>query len=372
MTSPPRRITPRRPARIGAGRELHRRTRTIALTASALTLTAVWVGYSWTQAHREGLLFQTADVAEELLSAVLVFAAGAVLGGAARPVRRRLPRLAAYLTLVVPVLMLAARAVQEATDTQVGGSGPGVDVLGVGCAILVAAMFRVRLTRALPAGAQRGGWSRGPWPAWLAGIAITVPVVLVGGTAGLAAHQAMIVNEYDFTPLVHGPPSASHDARRTFAPAQYDLEHRYPAVAAAVDDSAADMAEIAAQLQSRAGSERSPDDWTDLFSSWSVHQRCMAAKAQVWLPVLHTEMSRHCDTFGRLAQRDPAETVYRDVLGYAIRRCRQLAGDTRAEPTFWLRQALPAHTPVADATARIDARVEKAVTDETCDRPPAR
>jgi hypothetical protein len=136
-----------------------------------------------------------------------------------------------------------------------------------------------------------------------------------------------------------------------------------------VNDSSADMAEIAAQLRSQAGSERSPDDWTGLFTSWAVHQGCLAARPRVWLPVLRTEMSRHCSAFGRLAERDPAETVYRDVLGYATRRCRQLAGDTKSEPTLWLRQALPAPSPVADATARIETRAEKAVTDEACDAP---
>ena len=80
-------------------------------------------------------------------------------------------------------------------------------------------------------------------------------------------------------------------------------------------------------------------------------------------------MARQCNSFGLLATRDPAETVYRDVLGYTDRRCRQLAGDTKATPTLWLRQALPAHSAVADATARIETRVEKAVTDETCDAP---
>jgi hypothetical protein len=350
-----------------ASRELHRRTRILALTASALTLTGVWAGYSWTQAHREGLQFQTADVAEALVWAVVTFAAGAALGGVARPLRRRFPRLAAYLTLVVPVLILGAVAVQEATDRQVGGSAPVVDVLGVACAILVGAMFGVRLTKARPAGARRGGRARGPWPAWLAGIAIAVPVVLVGGTAGLAAQQATIVSEYDSRPFAHGQRSPLHDGRRTFTPAQVGLEHRYPAVAATVNDSAVDMAEIAAQWKSRAGSKRSPVDWTRLFPSWTCHQGCLAAKPQVWLPVLRTEMSRHCSAFGRIAGRDPAETVYRDVLAYTTRRCRQLAGDTKAEPTLWLRRALPAHSPVADATARIETRVEKAVTDETCD-----
>ena len=94
----------------------------------------MWAGYSWTQAHREGLQFQTADVAEALVSAVVIFAAGAALGGAVRPLRRRSPRLAAYVTLAAPVLALGAIAVQEATDTQVGGSVPVVDVLGVACA----------------------------------------------------------------------------------------------------------------------------------------------------------------------------------------------------------------------------------------------
>ena len=100
-------------------------------------------------------------------------------------------------------------------------------------------------------------------------------------------------------------------------------------MAATVNDSAVDMAEIAAQLQSRAGSKRSPDDWTRLFPSWTVHQGCLAAKPRAWLPVLRTEMSRHCCAFGRLAKRDPAETVSRDVLGYATRRCRPLVGDTK-------------------------------------------
>ena len=373
MTGPDDQPTPRNHAPQAnspdANRELHRRTRTFALTVTALTLAGVWAGYSWTQAHREGLQFKTADVAEALVSAAVAFAAGAALGGAARPLRRRFPRLAAYLTLVAPVLTLGAVAVQEATDTQVGGSAPVVDVLGVACAILVAAMLGVRLTKARPAGARRGGRAWRPWPAWLAGIAIAVPVVLVGGTAGLAAQQATIVNEYDSKPFAHGQRSPFHDGRRTFTPAQVGLEHRYPAVAAAVNDSAVDMAEIAAQLQSRAGSERSPDDWTRLFTSWTVHQGCLAAKARVWLPVLRAEMSRHCSAFGRLAKRDPAETVYRDVLAYTHRRCRQLAGDTKAEPTFWLRRALPAHSPVADATARVEAQVDKAVTDEACHAP---
>ena len=352
-----------------AHRELHRRTRIFALTVSALTLAGMWVGYSWTQAHREGLQFLTADVADALVWAAVIFATGAALGGAARPLRRRFPRLAAYVTLTAPALALGAAAVEEATDTLVGGSAPVVDVLGVACAVLVVAMFGVRLTKARPAGAGRGGRTRGPWPAWLAGIAIAVPVVLVGGTAGLAAQQATIVNEYDSSGFAHGQRSPFHDGRRTFTPAQAGLEHRYPAVAAAVSDSAVDMAEIAAQLQSRAGSERSPDDWTLFFTSWTVHQECLAAKPRVWLPVLHAEMSRHCSAFGRLAKRDPAETVYRDALAYATRRCSQLAGHTKAEPTFWLRRALPAHSPVADATARIETRVEKAVTDETCPGP---
>lgn len=349
-----------------ANRELHRRTRILALTVSALTLAGLWAGYSWTQAHRDGLQFQTADVAEALMSAAVAFAAGAALGGAARPLRRRFPRLAAYLTLIAPGLIIGAVAVQEATDTQVGGSAPVVDVLGVACAILVAAMFGVRLMKPRPAGARRSGWARRPGPAWLAGLAIAVPVVLVGGTAGLTARQAMIVQEYDFGGFAHGQRSAFHDGRRTFRPAQAGLEHRYPVVAAAVNDSAVDLAEIAAQLQARAGSERGNDDWTGLFTSWTVHQECLAAKPRVWLPVLRAEMSRHCSAFGRLAKRDPAETVYRDVLRYATQRCRQLARDTRAEPTFWLRRALPAHSPVADATLRIETRVEKAVTDEAC------
>ena len=177
MTGPDDQPTPRNHAPQAnspdANRELHRRTRTFALTASALTLTGVWAGYSWTQAHREGLQFQTADVAEALVSAVVAFAAGAALGGAARPLRRRFPRLAAYLTLVAPVLILGAVAVQEATDLQVGGSAPVVDVLGVACAILVAAMFGVRLTKARPARPVARwsthvhaclGWSRAPLP----------------------------------------------------------------------------------------------------------------------------------------------------------------------------------------------------------------
>ena len=244
-----------------------------------------------------------------------------------------------------------------------------MDVLSAACAILVAAMVGVRLTKARPAGARRGGSARGAWTAWLAGIAIAVPVVLVGGTAGLVAQQATIVNEYDSKPFARGQRSPLHDGRRTFTPAQVGLEYRYPAVAAAMYDSTADMAEIAAQLQSRAGSERSPDDWTKLFTSWTVHQSCLEAKPRVWLPVLRAEMSRHCNAFGRLATRDPAETVYRDVLGYTDRRCRQLAGDAKATPTWWLRQALPPHSAVADATARIETRVEKAVTDETCHAP---
>ena len=373
MTGPDDQSTPRnhapQPNSPDANRELHRRTRTLALTVSALTLAGMWAGYSWTQAHREGLQFQTADVAEALVSAAVIFAAGAALGGAVRPLRRHFPRLAAYITLAAPALALGAKAVEEATDTQIGGSAPVVLVLGVACAILVAAMFGVRLTKPRSAGARRGDRTRGPWPAWLAGIAIAVPVVLVGGTAGLAAQQATIVNEYDSRPFAHGQRNPFSDGRRTFTPAQVGLEHRYPAVAAAVNDSLVDMAEIAAQLQSRAGSERSPDDWTGLFTSWAVHQGCLAARPRVWLPVLRTQMSRHCSAFGRLAERDPAETVYRDVLGYATRRCRQLGGDTKSEPTLWLRQALPAQSPVADATARIETRVEKAVTDEACDAP---
>ena len=346
-----------------ANRELHRRTRTLALTVSALTLAATWAGYSWAQAHREGLLFRTEDLALALVSSAVLFAAGAALGGAARPVRRRHPRLAAYVTLLVSVLGLGATAVDEATDTQVLAAAPVVDVLGLACAVLLAALFWVRLTKTPPTGTPCGGWSRGPWPAWLAGIAIVVPVMLVGGTAGLAAHQATIVN--DFKPVADGELSPG-DRRPTFTPAQDALEHRYPEVAAAVNHSAVDMVTIAAQLQSRAGTERGPDDWTESFTFWDVHQRCLEAKARVWLPLLHGEMSRHCDAFGRFADRDPAETVYRDVWWYANRRCAQLTGDSGAEPTFWLRQTLPADSPVTDPVARIEARAAKAVTDETC------
>jgi len=187
-----------------------------------------------------------------------------------RPLRRHFPRLAAYITLAAPALALGAKAVEEATDTQIGGSAPVVDVLGV---------------------------------------AIAVPVVLVGGTAGLAAQLATIVNEYDSRPFAHGQRSPSRDGRSTFTPAKVGLEHRYPAVAAAVNASSVDMAEIAAQLRAQAGSERSPDDWTGWFTSWAVRQGCLAARPRGWLPVLRTQMSRHCSAFGRLAERDPAETV---------------------------------------------------------------
>ena len=90
------------------------------------------------------------------------------------------------------------------------------------------------------------------------------------------------------------------------------------------------------------------------------------ALSRAWLPVLHREMSRHCDAFGQNAERDPAETVSRDVLRYADQRCARLAGRTGADPTFLLRRALPADSPVADATARIESRAKRAVTVETC------
>ena len=123
------------------------------------------------------------------------------------------------------------------------------------------------------------------------------------GTAGLAAHQATIVN--DFKPVADGELSPG-DRRPTFTPAQDTLEHRYPEVAAAVNHSAVDMVTIAAQLQSRAGTERGPDDWTESFTFWDVHQRCLEAKARVRLPLLHGEMSRHCDAFGRFAGPRPS------------------------------------------------------------------
>ena len=76
-------------ARPGTDRDLYRRTRTFALAASASTLVAAWLAYSWTQAHRDGLLFGTRDVATALTGAAVLFAAAAVLGGAARVVRTR-------------------------------------------------------------------------------------------------------------------------------------------------------------------------------------------------------------------------------------------------------------------------------------------
>ena len=60
-----------------------------SLAASASTLVAAWLAYSWTQAHRDGLLFGTRDVATALTGAAVLFAAAAVLGGAARVVRTR-------------------------------------------------------------------------------------------------------------------------------------------------------------------------------------------------------------------------------------------------------------------------------------------
>ena len=269
-----------------ANRELHRRTRTRALTVSALTLAATWAGYSWAQAHREGLLFRTEDVALALVSSAVLFAAGAALGGAARPVRRRHPRLAAYVTLLVPVVGLGATAANEATDTQVLAAGPVVDVLSLACAVLLAALFWVRLTKARAMGTPSGGWTRGPWPAWLAGIAIVAPVMLVGGTAGLAAHQATIVR--DFEPVADGEVS-SGDGRPGFTPAEDAVEHRYPEVAAAVNHSARDMVTIAAQLQSRAGTERGPRDWTESFTTGDVHEPFLDAPAPVLLPLLHGE-----------------------------------------------------------------------------------
>ena len=335
-----------------------------ALTVSALTLAAMWAGYSWAQAHREGLLFRTEDVALALVSAAVLFAAGAALGGAARPVRRRYPRLAAYVTLLVSVLGLGATAVEEATDTQVLGSAPVVDVLGLACAVLLAALFWVRLTKARPTGTPCGGWTRGPWPAWLAGIAIVVPVMLVGGTAGLAAHQATIVND-TLKPFADGELSPG-DGRPTFTPAQDALEHRYPEVAAAVNHSAVDMVTIAAQLQSRAGTERSPDDWTVSFTFWAVHQRCLEAKARVWLPCCTVRClgtaTRSAGLLTATRQRRSTETSSGTPTGAAPAR-RRLGGRAHllAPPDASGRLAC------RGSAARIEARAAKAVTDETCD-----
>ena len=104
-----------------ANRELHRRTRTLALTVSALTLAATWAGYSWAQAHREGLLFRTEDVALALVSSAVLFAASAALGGAARPAAPPPPEAGCLRH----ASRLGARARRDSSGRGHGHPGPG-------------------------------------------------------------------------------------------------------------------------------------------------------------------------------------------------------------------------------------------------------